>query len=327
MEPVTLVVTALAAGAEEGLKDAAASAVTDAYDDLKTLARKRLAGRHDGSLVLARHEHAPDTWQGLLGDEFTAAGASTDTELIAAAQTLMGLVDPVGSGAGKYAVGVHGSQGVQIGDGNIQHYTYIHTQVVHPFADPATEAPVNQSASPGGAVPPTVPAPSVLDTGQRMRAAAALAQRDSLAAAEVYKMIATDSRVDAAVRMRAAAETAKLDYPPNRFRALDAYKQIVADSRVDIDTRMQAAVTLTRMNPRWGLNAYKDLASDQHVHATVRMQAAGTVAEINENWGINVYEKIASDSTIEIDTRMQAAEKVYQMNANRGAQVFRRLSI
>lgn len=63
MDPVTLIVTALAAGAALGLKDTASGVVKDAYASLKTLAKKRLADRRDGELVLARHEEAPEMWQ------------------------------------------------------------------------------------------------------------------------------------------------------------------------------------------------------------------------------------------------------------------------
>ena len=63
MDPVTLILTALATGAGLGLKDTATSAVQDAYGSLKALARKRFAGRRDGQLVLARHEEDPAPWQ------------------------------------------------------------------------------------------------------------------------------------------------------------------------------------------------------------------------------------------------------------------------
>jgi hypothetical protein len=121
MEPVTLILTALAAGAGLGLRDAASSAVTDAYSALKTLVRRKLAGRRDGEIVLARHELAPQVWGKPLAEELTAAGASGDEDLVAAAQAVMRLVDPVGSAGGKYQVMVHGSQGVQVGDHNTQH--------------------------------------------------------------------------------------------------------------------------------------------------------------------------------------------------------------
>lgn len=120
MDPVTLIVTALAAGAALGLKDTASSAVKDAYDSLKALVKRRLGGRRDGELILAKHEEVPETWGGPLAAELTAAGADNDADLVTAARTLMSLVDVAGSQAGKYTVAVHGSQGVQIGDRNTQ---------------------------------------------------------------------------------------------------------------------------------------------------------------------------------------------------------------
>jgi hypothetical protein len=120
VDPITLIATALAAGATAGLTDAASSAVKDAYDSLKALVRKRLAGRPDGDLVLLRHETNPETWRAPLAAELNEAGASQDADLIEAAHALMSLVDEDGARAGKYTVDVRGAQGVQIGDYNLQ---------------------------------------------------------------------------------------------------------------------------------------------------------------------------------------------------------------
>ena len=116
MDPITLIVTALAAGAVVGVKDSASSAVKDAYAGLKSLARKRFAGRPEAELVLSEHEKAPGTWQAPLKAELVAAGADRDPGLVAAAQALMGLVDQAGARTGKYTIDVRGAQGVQIGD-------------------------------------------------------------------------------------------------------------------------------------------------------------------------------------------------------------------
>jgi hypothetical protein len=124
MDPVTLIVTALAAGAASALQDGASAAVKDAYARLRAAVRKRLAGRPDGDLVLARHEAAPQTWQAPLTAELSEAGAGDDAALTAAAQALMELLDAAGSQAGKYAVVVSGSQGVQVGDRNTQTNTF-----------------------------------------------------------------------------------------------------------------------------------------------------------------------------------------------------------
>lgn len=104
MDPVTLILTALVAGAGLGLRGAASAAVTDAYNGLKALVRRKLAGREGGELVLARHEQDPQVWDKPLEQELTAAGAGEDLDLVSAAQALMQLVDAAGSAAGKYAV-------------------------------------------------------------------------------------------------------------------------------------------------------------------------------------------------------------------------------
>ena len=117
MEPVTLVLTALATGAALGVKDTVSQAVMDTYEGLKALVRNRLTGRRDGEIVLARFEEAPDIWRDPLSAELTAAGADTDADVLAAAQALMTMVDAAGSRAG-HTVHVHGGQGVQVGTGD-----------------------------------------------------------------------------------------------------------------------------------------------------------------------------------------------------------------
>ena len=74
MDPVTLIVTALAAGAAEALKDGAAQAVKDAYARLKALVAGRFAGRAKAELVLAEHEAAPETWQAPLAARAVRGG-------------------------------------------------------------------------------------------------------------------------------------------------------------------------------------------------------------------------------------------------------------
>ena len=124
MDPVTLIVTALAAGAAEALKDGAAQAVKDAYTRLKGLVANRFAGHAKAGLVLAEHEVDTQTWQAPLAAQLSTVGAETDTDLVAAAQALMSLVDAAGSKAGKYTIDVRGAQGVQVGDHNTQTNTF-----------------------------------------------------------------------------------------------------------------------------------------------------------------------------------------------------------
>ena len=124
MEPVTLIVAALAAGAGAGvldaLKDDVKEAAKAAYAKLCGLVKKRVSGRPHGELALAEYASAPQKWEGLLTAELTEAGAAQDDELVRAAKALMELVDGAGAGSGKYTVTVKGSKGVQVGDGNVQ---------------------------------------------------------------------------------------------------------------------------------------------------------------------------------------------------------------
>ncbi len=108
MDPVTLIVAALVAGAAVGLKDTASSAVKDAYNGLKGLVQRKLADRPDSELVLARHEQDPQVWDRPLAQELTAAGAGDDPAVVTAAQALMRLVDAAGSAAGRYQVSASG---------------------------------------------------------------------------------------------------------------------------------------------------------------------------------------------------------------------------
>jgi roadblock/LC7 domain-containing protein len=124
MEPVTLILTALAAGVTTGaldaLKDDVKEKVKAAYARLRGLAEKRVSGRPHGELALAEYDSAPQKWEGLLAAELTEAGAAHDDDLVAAAKALMDLVDQPGARSGKYNVTIKGSEGVQVGDSNVQ---------------------------------------------------------------------------------------------------------------------------------------------------------------------------------------------------------------
>src|SRR5205809_269534 len=120
MDPITLIVTALAAGAALGAQDTMSTMVKDGYAGLKALARKRLGGGPAAELVLAGHEQAPETWQPPLIAELARTGADGDRDLIAAAQALLDLISEAEGRTGKYTVDVRRAQGVQIGDHNRQ---------------------------------------------------------------------------------------------------------------------------------------------------------------------------------------------------------------
>lgn len=118
MDPITLIVAALAAGASSALQDDAKGAVKAAFARLRTLAKNRLAGRQNGEFVLEQHETAPEIYEKPLEHELKESGAATDSELVGAAEEFMKLVDARGAAAGKYVVNMQNASGVQIGDHN-----------------------------------------------------------------------------------------------------------------------------------------------------------------------------------------------------------------
>jgi hypothetical protein len=135
MDPVTLIVTALAAGAAAARQDGAQSAVKMAYARLRELAKKRFKDPANGEYVLDKHAAAPQLWRVPLEGELVEAGAASDPDLVSAARELMKMLDPRGSQAGKYTVSIRDAQGVQIGDGNTQTNYYGVTQNVQAGRD------------------------------------------------------------------------------------------------------------------------------------------------------------------------------------------------
>ncbi|MHA5053652.1 hypothetical protein [Streptomyces sp. SD15] len=113
IEPVTLILNALAAGAAGGVT----AAVTDAYIGLKNLLLRRFRDDPDATAALNSRQE-PDRLRELLQ-------SVDDPEILRAATAVLELTDPEGSKTGKYQVTVNDSRGVTIGDKNqiTQHFT------------------------------------------------------------------------------------------------------------------------------------------------------------------------------------------------------------
>ncbi|MEJ7742305.1 MAG: hypothetical protein WKF73_07025 [Nocardioidaceae bacterium] len=124
MDPISMIVGALAAGAATGLTDTASTALKDAYVGLRELVRRRFAARPAAETALVEHEKAPEVWQAPLATSLEATGAGGDEQIIEAAQHVLALVDQSGTPASKYLVDLRGSQGVQVGDRNTQSNTF-----------------------------------------------------------------------------------------------------------------------------------------------------------------------------------------------------------
>jgi len=75
MDPVTLIVTALAAGSSAGaisaLQDDVKAMVKAAYANLRGLAKRRVEAVPGAELVLTEHEADPETWAAPLAKKLT----------------------------------------------------------------------------------------------------------------------------------------------------------------------------------------------------------------------------------------------------------------
>ena len=124
MDPVSLIVTALATGAAAAVKDTAGQAIKDTYSALKATLARKLGSRPMAQEIVERHEGAPDVWEKPLAAELDNAGVADDEELVRLAQQLMAEHDPTGAQAGKYNVQISGGQGIIVGEHATAHQVF-----------------------------------------------------------------------------------------------------------------------------------------------------------------------------------------------------------
>ncbi|AVZ77068.1 hypothetical protein SLUN_37800 [Streptomyces lunaelactis] len=132
MEPLSLIVAALVAGAAAGATDATKEAVVAVYRRLLVAVRARLADRPDGLLTLDRFEEEPATWEPSLRAELAAAGADRDEALMALARQMLAGTAQDGPGP-KYRTEFHG----QVGSAVVGDSTHVEVTVHKP--GPATD--------------------------------------------------------------------------------------------------------------------------------------------------------------------------------------------
>ena len=119
MDPVSLIEGALVAGAAASAKDTASQAVKDAYTGLKILLSRLFTDKPKAQVIFDEHEADPQTFEKPLKRLLTEAHADQDTDLLAAAERVMTLVQPQQFGMGKFTIQNTGPvQGQNIGDQN-----------------------------------------------------------------------------------------------------------------------------------------------------------------------------------------------------------------
>ncbi|BAY95744.1 MULTISPECIES: hypothetical protein [unclassified Tolypothrix] len=89
MEPISMIIAALGAGAIAAAKDTAGTAVKDAYLGLKTLIKKKFEGDVLGQAMVDAKPEEIKQAEGLLKDKITKSGADQDQEIINLAQDLL----------------------------------------------------------------------------------------------------------------------------------------------------------------------------------------------------------------------------------------------
>jgi hypothetical protein len=116
MDPVTLIISTLTAGAVAALQETAGTAIKDAYQGLTTLIKMKFTKDADATAALKGLAEDPKTWQKPLENSIKATGVADDAAILAAAQKLSELIQSQKSGP-KYNVDIKGDvQGLVQGD-------------------------------------------------------------------------------------------------------------------------------------------------------------------------------------------------------------------
>ncbi|OLE37325.1 MAG: hypothetical protein AUI36_26570 [Cyanobacteria bacterium 13_1_40CM_2_61_4] len=94
MDPTTLILTALTAGAAASVKDTASAAIKDSYSGLKALIQRKFRDQPKAQTALDEYEADPDTYEKPLRKALGTSSVDQDEEIITAARQLMTLVQP-----------------------------------------------------------------------------------------------------------------------------------------------------------------------------------------------------------------------------------------
>ena len=98
MDPLTLILTALTAGAAAGGKAVVSEAVKDAYNGLKSLIQRKFAGKSSAEVALTEHETDPQTWAAPLKKALAQEHADQDQAILQAAEQLLAQIKALPGG-------------------------------------------------------------------------------------------------------------------------------------------------------------------------------------------------------------------------------------
>ena len=119
MDPISLIVAALVAGASKAGLDMVDQASKDAYDRLKSLILRRFGGDPERRRILEEFEEDPAGPTDALALALSESGLPRDPEALKIAHGLLARADPQSAARGTYTVHVGGNaQGIVVGDQN-----------------------------------------------------------------------------------------------------------------------------------------------------------------------------------------------------------------
>jgi hypothetical protein len=114
MDPVSLIVAALAAGAgaagtgaAAGVADAAKDAVRALYEQLKGAISRKAEQVPGAEPTLERHASDPSGYEAPVRDLVKDSGAAQDERIVALAEQLLAAVEAAGAGSTAYTVDMH----------------------------------------------------------------------------------------------------------------------------------------------------------------------------------------------------------------------------
>ncbi|HEX6483846.1 MAG TPA: hypothetical protein VF043_33780 [Ktedonobacteraceae bacterium] len=89
MDPLTLILTALTAGAAVGEQAVVSDAIKDAYNGLKALIQRKFAGKPSAEAALTEHETDPQIWVAPLKKFLAQEHIDQDQAILQAAEQLL----------------------------------------------------------------------------------------------------------------------------------------------------------------------------------------------------------------------------------------------
>ncbi|MEV4126934.1 hypothetical protein [Nocardia sp. NPDC049707] len=123
MDPITVIVTALIAGAAAGGQEAASAAVRDAYLAIRSRI-SRGGGDAEATVAIEANEAEPGGDVAAIEAAVTRALVVDDVELRAWAARLLAAVPSAHVDRAQSRIDLSYAKGVQVGDDNTQHNTF-----------------------------------------------------------------------------------------------------------------------------------------------------------------------------------------------------------